>query len=102
MRFTLSESAKQRRDAGLPKIWALIGITSLFDPKKQRLQTRRCVEHLLSQFLYSLDKAERQEAAGEPATLVRQDAVAYALALRVLLHPDAQAIVEAESAKDIV
>ena len=44
-------------------------------------------------FVYSLAEAENREAHGAEATMMRAQTVALGLAVRVLLHPDAQAVV---------
>jgi len=78
---------------GLAMLMTLTGATVAVDPETMTRNVRGAVRRLSSLFVYSLTEAERREANGQEATMMRTQAIALGLAVRVLLHPDAQAVV---------
>ena len=67
---------------------SLVGAVQANDPQSYSVHVWKRLRFLVQQFLYMLSEAEKREAIGVQFGLQRGDALALALAVRVMLRPE--------------
>lgn len=75
----------------------MIGATSAVDPKTLPVRCRRAVMELVQSHLYHVKKAEETAGDARKNGLNLSDAWAFALAVRVMLRPEVQAVLIEEA-----
>jgi hypothetical protein len=82
------------------KLLDMLGATNAVDPALLKGRAVQRIGRLIKMYLFQTSEAERREQANRQSALLRSDASATAFALRVLLRPEVQEVVQFEMDRD--